>query len=120
MMKLEELEVYKRSIDIAEEIWKQIMSWQYFEKTTIGKQIVRSADSISANISEGYGRYHFKEKKHFAYFSRGSLYETQTWLVKAHNRNLIDDERFTHLETELTVLGKMLNAYINSIGTVKR
>ena len=58
---------------------------------TIGKQLVRSADSIAANISEGFGRYHFKDSKRFYYISRGSLFETKTWLEKSktdHRRNI--------------------------------
>jgi len=38
-------------------------------------------DSIAANLSEGFGRYHYKEKKNFSYYSIGSLYETKTWIV---------------------------------------
>jgi len=37
--------------------------WNYFQKDTVGKQLVRSADSIAANLSEGFGRYHYKETK---------------------------------------------------------
>lgn len=59
MVNLEELEIYKLSMEIAEEIWFIITRWNYFEKDTIGKQLIRAADSISANISEGFGRYHY-------------------------------------------------------------
>jgi four helix bundle protein len=71
-MKLEELQVYQLSMEIGEKIWS------YFEKDTIGKQLVRAADSVAANLSEGFGRFHFKEAKNFSYYSRGSLYETKT------------------------------------------
>ncbi|MEJ5995551.1 four helix bundle protein [Pedobacter sp. Du54] len=47
------------------------MSWDFCAKDTIGKQICRAADSISANIAEGYGRFHYKENKNFCYYSRG-------------------------------------------------
>ena len=122
-MKLKDLEVYLRSIRIlfyllSEEVWSLVSNWKYFERSTIGNQLVRAADSISSNISEGFGRFHYKEKKHFAYYSRGSLYETQTWISKAHNRKLINDSQFEQFQNDLSVLGKMLNAYINSIGIV--
>ena len=48
----ENLEVYKLSEKLANEIWKIVEKWDYFAKDTIGKQIVRSADSIGANIDE--------------------------------------------------------------------
>lgn len=72
-MKLEELQVYNLSMDIGEKIWVLVVNWDFFAKDTIGKQLVRSADSVAANLSEGYGRYHFKEAKNFSYYSRGSL-----------------------------------------------
>ena len=116
-MELEELRVYNHETDLGEEIWKIVINWSFFEKDTIGKQLVRSTDSIAANLSEGFGRYHYKETKHFGYYSRGSLYETKTWLVKANNRNLINEEKFTSLISEINQIGKMLNAYIKSIGS---
>lgn len=77
-MKLEELQVYQLSMGIGEKIWSIVIDWSYFEKDTIGKQLVRAADSVAANLSEGFGRFHFKEAKNFSYYSRGSLYETKT------------------------------------------
>ena len=57
-MKLDELQVYQLSMELGERIWKIVMKWDYFAKDTIGKQLVRAVDSIPANLSEGYGRYH--------------------------------------------------------------
>jgi four helix bundle protein len=93
-MKLEELNGYKLSMEMAERIWEIVLKWDYFQKDTMGKQLVRAADSIAANLSEGFGRYHYKENVNFSYYSRGSLFETKTWLTKAHNRNLIPDDSF--------------------------
>ncbi len=101
-MNIDDLKVYNLSMEVGERVWNIVMKWQYFEKDTIWKQLVRAVDSIAANLSEGFGRYHFKEKKNFSYYSRGSLYETKTWIVKAKNRKLIN------------YIGKMLNSYINS------
>ena len=115
-MKLEELQVYNLSMDLAEKIWDIVIGWDYFKKDTIGKQLVRAADSIAANLSEGFGRYHFKENVNFCYYSRGSLHETKTWLTKAHNRKLINDEAFNSLNDEFDNIGVKLNNYIKSIG----
>lgn len=115
-MKLEELNVYKLSMDLGEKIWSIVDKWNKFEKDTIGQQLVRSVDSIATNISEGYGRYHYNESKHFVYYSRGSLYETKTWITKAFNRDLIDNEIFSQLENEINTFAVKLNNYINSIG----
>jgi four helix bundle protein len=115
-MKLEELRVYQMAMEIGEEIWKIAIEWDYFTKDTIGKQLVRASDSIAANLSEGFGRYHYKEAKNFGYYSRGSLYETKTWLTKANNRNLISDVEFENFMTNIDTIGIKLNNYINSIG----
>ena len=58
---------------------------------------MEAADSIAANISEGHGRYFFKENRNFCYYARGSLVETKTWLFKARTRNLIPEDEFSKL-----------------------
>ncbi|MBI2280313.1 MAG: four helix bundle protein [Bacteroidetes bacterium] len=115
-MKLEELKVYELSMEIGESVWLIVEKWDYFSKDTIGKQLMRSVDSVAANLSEGFGRFHYKDAKNFTYFSRGSLYETKTWIRKAKNRNLMNDEEYLKLTEDINLIGKMLNSYIKSIG----
>ncbi len=114
--KLEDLEVYNLSEIISDKIWKIVTGWEYFAKDTIGKQLCRAADSISANIAEGYGRYHFKENKNFCYYSRGSILEVKSFLRKSKNRNLISENCYLELYTELQTVHLKLNAYIKYIG----
>jgi four helix bundle protein len=64
-MNLEDLKVYNLAMDLGEKVWSIVDKWNYFQKDTIDKQLVKAADSIAANLSEGYGRYHFKESKNF-------------------------------------------------------
>lgn len=116
MKSIEELNVYNLSMEIGEKVWTIIDKWDFFAKDTVGKQLVRAVDSIAANLSEGFGRYHYLENKHFGYYSRGSLYETKTWITKAHNRKLINDPDFHSLLSDIDYIGKMLNNYIKSIG----
>jgi len=113
---INDLEIYRDAMTMGEAIWSLVEKWGHFEKDTLGKQIVRSADSIAANLSEGYGRHHYKENKNFCYYSRGSLTETQTWVEKAVHRNLIPKEEGRSLYQQLETLHKRLNAYIKSIG----
>jgi four helix bundle protein len=115
-MKLEELQVYNLSMTLADKIWAVVTDWDFFKKDTVGKQLVRAADSIAANISEGFGRYHFKENTNFGYYSRGSLYETKTWLTKAHTRKMITDAYFESFLKDINIIGIKLNHYIKSIG----
>lgn len=116
MKSVEELKVYSLSMEFGEKVWDIVEKWNYFVKDTVGKQLVKAADSIAANLSEGFGRYHYLENKNFSYYSRGSLYETKTWITKAHNRKLINDSNFLLLSNDIDCIGKMLNNYIKSIG----
>ncbi|WP_295720905.1 four helix bundle protein [Mucilaginibacter sp.] len=113
---LEDLEVYQLAEGFSDEIWMIVSGWEYFAKDTVGKQIVRSADSIGANIAEGYGRYHFKENRNFCFFSRGSILETKGWLIKSKNRNLINEDQFNSLFEKLQSIHLKLNAYLKFIG----
>ena len=115
---LEEFKVYQNSIEVSENIWKVVNEWNYFQKDTIGKQLVRSADSISANLSEGLGRYFYKETRQFSYYARGSLFETKTWLLKAYRRKLINEEFYQSISGEIDKMGRMLNSYIRSLNSL--
>lgn len=113
---LEDLEVYQLAEGFSDEIWSVVVKWDYFAKDTIGKQLVRSADSIGANIAEGYGRYHYKENRNFCYFSRGSIIETKGWLKKSKTRDLLTPEQFESLFEKLQTIHLKLNAYLKFIG----
>ena len=115
-MNLEELEVYRATMEIGERVWSIVKAWDFFAKDTVGKQLVRAADSMATNISEGFGRFYYKEHKQFSYYARGSLYETKTWLTKAHNRGLVDDQEYESLRCVLESVAVRVNNYIRSIG----
>lgn len=71
---LKDLEVYKMAHNIGIDVWKHVSCCNFFEKDTLGKQIVKAADSISLNICEGYGRYFYNNrKKFFLLFKRFAL-----------------------------------------------
>ena len=119
MYSLDKLEVYQEAMNVGEKIWQIVDKWNFFSKDTMGKQVVKSADSIAANISEGYGRYHYRESIVFYYYSRGSLMETITWVTKAKNRNMIPEQVFSELSIQLETLNKKLNGYINYVESLK-
>ena len=80
---------------------------------------MRAADSITANLSEAYGRYSFPDRKRFSYYARGSLCETINWINKAVQRNLITEARGEELLSELTNISYKLNYYIRSLNKSK-
>jgi four helix bundle protein len=114
-MQLRDLEVYKVSMLIGDKIWENVTSWNSFEKSTLGKQLVRSADSIALNIAEANGRYSYKDRLLFFYYSRGSAYETRTCLQKAVQRRLISSEIHREVDDELNRFGILINGLIRSL-----
>ena len=115
----EELIVYQLAEKLANKIWNIVQSWNYFEKDTVGKQIVRSADSVCANIAEGRGRFHYQDNIRFVRIARGSLYETICFLRLAYIRKLVTKEQASKLKPIIDELSPKLNAYLNSIGNKK-
>lgn len=115
-MDLDELKVYQIAQDFSECIWVTVKGWNYFEKDTIGKQFIRAADSIAANIAEGFGRFHYNENRQFCHYARGSIFGTKAWLTKAFHRELISDEQYRSLMKSIEDLSIRLNNYIQSIG----
>lgn len=108
----ETLQVYKMAEFFSDEIWKIVAGWEYFAKDTVGKQIVRSVDSIGANIAEGTGKGSREDNRRFVRHARGSLYETKYWLARAYSRKLLSHEEFLHLETLSANLTRTLNGYM--------
>src|SRR5437879_9311875 len=97
---LEDFKVYNLAMKLGEDVWSIVSKLNYFEKDTVGKQFVRAVDS--------------KESKNFSYYSRGSLFETKTWLVKSKDRGLLSETDFKRMMNTLDEIGRMLNAYIKS------
>lgn len=116
-MKLEDMEIYQIAMEIGDDVWFSVVDWENLAKYSIGQQIIKSSDSIAANISEGFGRYHFSDRKNFMFYSRGSLFETKTWLTKAKNRNIISEEFFNLVIQKLERLGVKLNNYISTLAS---
>ncbi|MBP89679.1 MAG: hypothetical protein CMJ64_23720 [Planctomycetaceae bacterium] len=112
----DDLRVYHLSEDIADTTWDLVLGWNNLAKDTVGKQIIRSADSIGANIAEGYGRGTYNDNKRFVRISRGSLYESRHWLHRAFRRKLLTQDQIDHLKPLIDNLGSQLNAYLKSIG----
>ena len=116
----ENLEVYQVSEKIADEVWRIVGTWDSLARDTVGKQLVRAADSIGANIAEGEGRGSFKDNQRFVRIARGSLNETKHRLRRAYNRKLLNEQSITTLKPLLEELAPRLNAYLNSIGKTKQ
>lgn len=115
---LTELRVYQLAMRVGSDVWSIVDHWSWFEKQALGLQWIRSADSIAVNISEGYGRYSFKENARFCYYARGSLRETETWFAKSVERQLVDQANAEDLPEKLDTLRRQLDNYIHSLGRI--
>lgn len=112
----EHLDVYRLAERLSNTIRDVVQSRPSFARATVGRQIVDAADSISANIAEGVGRWYFKDNQRCVRIARGSLFETRNWLRRAYRRKLLDREQIATLTPIIGELIPRLNAYLRSIG----
>jgi len=108
-----ELEIYRLAEELSDLVWNDYDVWDKKTQSTIGLQIIRSSDSIAANIAEGYGRFTHADRKRFYMISRGSFEETKAWLRKAIRRKIITDKVEVY-KTIIDQLGPKLNAFIRA------
>jgi four helix bundle protein len=118
-VRFQDMEVYHLSEELADGIWKIVLKWNNLARDTVGKQVIRSADSVGANLAEGCGRQSANDNRRFVRIARGSLLETQHWLRRAYRRQLLTAEEIKSLQTILDNLAPKLNAYLKSIGHPK-
>lgn len=111
----ENLRIYGLSEKLADRVWDSVVQWDGLARDTVGKQLVRAADSIGANIAEGSGRGSSIDYRRFLRISRGSLYETLHWLRRAYRRKLLTAKQTSELRAIIKELSPSLNAYLGSV-----
>lgn len=100
---IKKISAYNKSFDFSNEVWMKVVTWDYFAQDTVGKQFVRYADSVSANIAEGFGRFSKKDKIRFYRIGIGSLEETGDWIRKSSARNLAALFHFLTVLSSITI-----------------
>jgi len=110
---LEKLEVYQMSRELSKIAWEiyEPMDWQ--TRKVIGDQFITATDSVSANIAEGFGRFHYLDKMKFYYNSRGSLFEAKNWVELLLERKYISKEQHDSYKKTADTLGVKLNNLIS-------
>ncbi len=118
---LETLQIWQRSLTFVVKIYKEVIPLLPIEeKWCLGNQLRRSAQSIPANLAEGYGRFYYQDSIRFCYIARGSLEETYSHLVLANRLGYISEETFHSFSNEILELRRMINGYINFLRESKR
>ena len=115
----EDLDAYKLALDVVEEAYRVSKSLPADEKYNLISQIRRAAVSVTLNIAEGYGRYHYLDTLRFYYFARGSLEEVLSAFI------LCDKLGYTtgSLESQRELCGntiRTLNGYIRYVRNQKQ
>ena len=113
MKRVYELDVYQLAEELSDKIWYDFDKWNKKVQHTVGYQIIRSSDSIAANIAEGYGRYTPADRKKFYLYSRGSFEETKSWLRKLIRRKVLSESAASEYKAIIDQLGPKLNAFTN-------
>ena len=114
-MDLEKLQVYTISRDISKAVWDIYQEMGKENKILIGQQLVRSVDSVGANIAEGYGRFHYLDSAKFYYNARGSLSEARHWVELLSERQIIKEGPGKKIINDMDMLGKKLNSFITTL-----
>ncbi len=112
-LKAGQLWVVRIAADLANTIRECVHRWDTFDRQTIGLQLVRSADSVGANITEGYARSHGKDALRFYSIARGSLEETIYWLRQAKNAELINEKVCIQWRRRYYILSNSMNKFAN-------
>ena len=111
-MDYQEHSCYKIGFQLSNLIWNIVRKWDYFSRDTIGKQLVRSVDSISSNLAEGWKRYYKKDKILFFHYSKSSFYESIDFIGKAFQRKLISQEELDRINSLVIEFPRLINGLI--------
>ncbi|MFK7934484.1 MAG: four helix bundle protein [Saprospiraceae bacterium] len=89
------------------------------EKWRLTDQIIRASRSVTAQIAEGHGRYHYQENIQFCRVARGSLSEILEHLITAFDEEYISQDNLKDLKDDWDHCMKLLNGYIKFLKNKK-
>lgn len=112
MNNFEELEAWKLARALRKEVAVLVAKFPPEEKYRLTDQILRSSLSVTANIAEGYGRFHYQENIQFCRQARGSITETLDHLICAFDNTYIDEKSLHDFRVKINHTIKVLNGYI--------
>ncbi len=113
-----DLKVWQDAHKATLEIYRQTETFPKSEQFGIIDQLRRAVSSIGANIAEGFGRYHFKDKIRFYQQARGSAVETQNHLMLAKDLGYLKQDEYSKIILVIEEVLKELNGLIHSTGAM--
>jgi len=114
------LETWQKGHILTLEIYRITKDFPKDELYGIVSQLRRATSSVTANIAEGFGRYHYKDKVKFYYNSRGSLVEVQNFLLLSRDLKYIDSNLCSKYLDDTEEIKRLINGLINSINKQMR
>lgn len=114
-MNFTNLNIWKKSHNLAIKVYKITKDFPKSELFGITSQLNRCATSIPANIAEDFGRKGNKEFIQFLYQAKGSLYETQNFLIFAKDIGYLPLKEYGAILNEYEILAKMINSFLSKI-----
>ncbi|MBX3330301.1 MAG: four helix bundle protein [Nitrospira sp.] len=115
----QDLEVWKIGRSLRRKLYEIAKTLPAHERYNLAGQIRAAAISLTSNIAEGFGRFHYKENVQFCRIARGSACEVQDHLLACLDEGYISPALHQKLDQELTIFLRTLNAYIKAIGSPK-
>ena len=108
----EELEVYQAAREFRKKMYRVAKGLPDFEKFGLTSQMRRAALSLTNNIAEGHGRFHYMDNIRFVLISRGSLNELIDDLNTCEDENYLSQEKVAAAKEEGHSLRRQMNGYI--------
>ena len=115
----ESLEVWQAGRKLRQDVSALVKSFPSIEKLRLADQMVRASRSVTANIAEGYGRYHFQENIQFCRQARGSLFELLDHFSVCNDEGYITEEKLADFRRSILNTIKVLNGYIGYLRNQK-
>ena len=111
----EGLRVYQATRQLVKDVYVLVNKFPAVENFALSSQVRRAIVSVSANIAEGSGRNHAKDKAHFIDIAYGSLLETYSELLTAADLKYITEQEVLGIKSQFVDVGKMLSGLRTSL-----
>jgi four helix bundle protein len=115
LFNFEKLELYQRSLDFTNEMFKITKKFPNEEIFGLSNQLRRAAMSIPLNLAEGFNNYYKKEKKRYFRIAKGSVHECVPGLTISNKQNYINRKEFDDLYKECFELSRRISGLIKHV-----